>query len=196
MKISPKFTNEKWKSLIFDKEEDWLQGIDIFIDRIEGRFLTPISMMEKYEYAGFAVMALDCLLIETLQQFIEGKPSTPRRKGEVKSYFIKFLVNRFGEPFDNDEKMAEMFYDQIRNGLLHSAEVKKDSRIRKDSDLPIAKYTEQKTGLVINRDKFHSRLKQVIQQYVNDLKDNKNIELRNNFREKMDYIARVGIDES
>ncbi len=192
MKISPKYTNEEWKSLVFDKEKDWLQGIDIFNDRIKGRFMVPISKMAKYEYAGFAIMALDCLLIETLQQFIEGKPSTPRYK--VKDYFIKFLVKQFGEPFDVD--MALMFYDHIRNGILHSAEIKKDSLIRIDSDLPIAKYTEHKTGLVINRDKFHSRLKQVIQQYVNELKDNSNIELRSNFRKKMDYIARVGISES
>ncbi|GAG47133.1 unnamed protein product, partial [marine sediment metagenome] len=35
-----------------------------------------------------------------------------------------------------------MFYDKIRCGILHQAEVKSSSRIRIDSNLPIVKYSK------------------------------------------------------
>jgi len=52
---------------------------------MDGRFLDPISDLKDKKYTGFLIMAIDCLLIETLQQFIEGVPETPRGKNE--SYF-------------------------------------------------------------------------------------------------------------
>jgi hypothetical protein len=162
-------------------------SIAIFYDRINGRFLAPISKIEKYNFSGFVVMALDCLLIETLQQFVEGKAKTPNNGG--KEYFQKYLTKYIGEPFDN--QMAGMFFKQIRCGLLHQAEVHKNSLIRRTEDLPITKYTEKKTGLITNRIKFHERLKDAIEHYIEELRDPQNKELRNNFRKKMDYICRV-----
>jgi len=71
-------------------------------------------------------MAIDCLLIETLQQFIKGVSETPRRKNEC--YFKNFLISRFKEDFD-DEK-AKMFYEQIRCGILHCIRPKQ-KKVRK-----------------------------------------------------------------
>ena len=73
MRISPNYTCEDWQKLPFPAEEAWHKAVDIFKDRYRGRFLEPISRIEGYTYAGFAIMALDCLLIETLQQFYEGE---------------------------------------------------------------------------------------------------------------------------
>jgi len=40
-------------------------------------------------------MAIDCLLIETLQQFIKGVPETPRGKNE--SYLLKEFLKHLEE---------------------------------------------------------------------------------------------------
>src|ERR1700730_16968447 len=45
---------------------------------------------QTMRFSGFAVIATDCLLIETIQQFYEGKAETPRGKSE--QYFRKFLT--------------------------------------------------------------------------------------------------------
>jgi hypothetical protein len=177
--------------LRFNKEEDWEKGIDIFKDRIYGRFLEPISDLEKKKYTGFLIMAIDCLLIETLQQFIKGVPETPRGKNE--SYFKKFLISYFKEYFD-DEK-AKMFYRQIRCGILHQAETKENSKIKISHELPIVKFTKEKDGLIINRKKFHKKLKKAFKSYIGQLKDKTNEPLRNNFRKKMGYICRIEYQE-
>lgn len=100
MRISPRYTSDDWKRLSFETEADWDTAIDILTDRIEGRFLRPVAMIERYEFAGFATMAIDCLLIETLQQFVEGMPKTPGWEGE--KYFVKYLTVYFGGDFTDD----------------------------------------------------------------------------------------------
>ena len=74
MQISKQYFSEDWRVLKFEDEKEWLTAIDIFSDRLSSRFLKYINKIEKYKYSGFAVMALDCLLIETLQQFSDGVP--------------------------------------------------------------------------------------------------------------------------
>lgn len=95
-------------------------------------------------------MAIDCLLIETLQQFAEGVSETP--DGKSGCYFKNFLISYFKEDFD-DEK-AKMFYKQIRCGILHQAETKESSKIKTSHELPIVKFTKEKDGLIINRKNF------------------------------------------
>jgi len=121
MHISPQYTVDDYRNLTFSPEDEWQKAIDIFKDRIRGRFLKPISCIEGYTYAGFAVLALDCLLIETLQQFREGVSSTPSRQSGT--FFIRFLTETsFGSYFTKE--ISEMFYQQIRCGILHQAEIK------------------------------------------------------------------------
>lgn len=112
LRIAPKGRGEHWtiedyQKIDFAQEEGWQRAIDIFEDRIQWRFLEIIAQIERNEFAGFAVMALDCLLIETLQQFYEGQETTPPRKS--KEYFCRFLTETsFGKYFDHIKK-AEMF---------------------------------------------------------------------------------------
>lgn len=188
MRISPCYTVDDWKMLDLSKEKDWQKAIGIFEDRIRGRFLEFVKLIEHKEYAGFVVLAIDCLLIETLQQFRKGKPETPRRMSEC--YFVEFLTETsFKEFFD--KCTAGTFYKQIRCGILHQAEVKETSRVTKGKRNPLVGKTDDGQGLVINRDLFHSQLVEVFEGYLSDLRDPCNADLRCKFKKKMDYICRV-----
>jgi hypothetical protein len=187
MRISPRYDVDDWKRLTFSAESDWQKAIDIFADRIHGRFLKVVDMIEHYKHAGFAVMALDCLLIETLQQFREGDADTPKNKsGE---YFVRFLTDTAFADFFTKE-MAANFYDQIRCGILHQAETKENSILLIRSDIPLVAPTPDGRGLVINRILFHKQLVRVFEEYVSSLRDPSQAQVRSNLRKKMDLICR------
>ena len=188
MRISPEYNVDDWNSLTFSTEDEWQKAIDIFEDRIRGRFLDMIGAIEAHEYAGFAVMALDCLLIETLQQFREGEKRTPNGKSE--EYFVQFLADTSFKDFFTPE-MAKMFYKQIRCGILHQAETNENSRLLIRADVPLAATREDGTGLTINRRLFHQQLVRVFEEYVSRLRRASDDQLRSNFRTKMNCICRA-----
>jgi len=178
-----------WNEIDFSQETGWVKAINIFEDRIRGRFIDVIDTFSCRNGAGFAVMALDCLLIETLQQFREGKAETP--SGKSGKYFRRFLTQTsFNEHFNDD--LADLFYDQIRCGILHQAEVKKSSKVQTGDDVQLISKDET-DGLIINRRKFHKMMERVIQEYIDALRKNDPPDqtLRNNFRKKMDAICRI-----
>lgn len=187
MYISPNYTNEDWRDLDLSKEKDWQKAIDIFEDRIKGRFLEIIDTIQGLPYSGFAVLALNCLLIETLQQFRKGQGQTPRSKS--KEYFSEFLTERFRNFFNR--QTSEMFYNQIRCGILHQAEVKKSSRVLIREGVPLVSLADDGEGLVINRKLFHKQLVHEFEKYVSALQGPSNVTLRANFKKKMDRICRV-----
>lgn len=183
------WTIKEWKEIDFLQEPGWQKAIEIFEDRIRGRFLDVIDIFECRNGAGFAVLALDCLLIETLQQFREGKAETPR--GKSGEYFQLFLTETsFKDHFDNN--LADLFYDQIRCGILHQAEVKKSSRVQTKAEIPLI-VKDGNGGITINRRKFHEKLALVFQEYINALRksDPPDQSLRENFCIKMNAICRM-----
>lgn len=190
VRISPNSTVNDWKALTFSTEKDWQKAIDIFEDRYNARFMKVIRFVEGYEYSGFAVLALDCLLIETLQQFREGVSETPPRKSE--NYFVRFLTETsFGRFFDR--RLATMFYKQIRCGILHQAEIKDSSRVLIRSTVLLVGLAKDRNGLIINRILFHRQLVKEYKNYVSQLRKNNppNSKLRSNFKTKMDRICHV-----
>jgi hypothetical protein len=182
--ISPNYTVQDWRVLDFSGEEDWQKAVAIFEDRIRGRFLNMIDHIQCELFAGFAVMALDCLLIETLQQFYEGVHETCGPPG---NYFKRFLTQTaFRKYFDG--KMAKCFYTHIRCGILHQAEIKGSSRIRIDTP-DLVRWADDRRGLVINRKMFHRKLVEIFENYVAQLRDPTNQGLREKFKNKMDAIC-------
>jgi len=195
MRISEKYEAAHWKALKFKCEKDWEQGIAIFVDRIQGRFFNFVDKIKDDTYAGFAVMALDCLLIETLQQFREGVEESSivvngRTKGQSKEFFKRFLTKTSFKKYFNDD-MAVIFFKKIRCGILHQAEIKGDSRIRICKSDPLVKKTDNE-GLIINRQLFHMQLEEVFREYVEDLRDPANSDLREKFKNKMNFICASG----
>jgi len=189
IEIAPGSKAEEWQNLNLDNPNspDWQRAIEIFEKRIRGRFLQPITCMECLPFSGFAVMALDCLLIETLEQFKRGVHETPRGCG--KHFFVSFLTDfdlGMGEHFD--EALAGKFYQHIRNGILHQAEIKGKSRLRIQLDTMVQKAPDG-DGVVIDRRQFHQALVAVFERYLERLRDPDAQTLRARFRRKMDAIV-------
>jgi len=194
MYIAPGIHQDVWHGLELDddKIENWEKAIDILRKRIFSRYIEPVDILiekDKNRNAlerryGFTILAIDCLLIETLQAFKDGLTDT---KGKSKSIFVRFLrtSSSFKKYFQTD-KDAEKFYEHYRCGILHQAEVGEDSLVWSVGDLK----GEINGKQYVNRSKIHEFLKNDFNQYLGDLKDPNDKLLRNNFRKKMDFITR------
>src|SRR5690349_17854719 len=72
LRISPNYTADDWQALDRTNPHDWDKAAKILNDRIHGRFLQYADECLKSSFSGFVVLAIDSLLLETLQQFREG----------------------------------------------------------------------------------------------------------------------------
>jgi hypothetical protein len=188
MRISRNFTIDDWKALDLSTDASWECAVKMLKDRLETRYLEHIRCLLPMKTSGFAVLALDCALIETMEQFKRGARTTPYGKG--KEYFVSFLTSsKFTEHFTAER--AVIFYKQIRCGLLHQSEAGEKSRIKRGGSLPLVSDTEDKKSLILNKNLFHELLEEEIELYYADIRSGATPERRRNFRKKMDGICRI-----
>ncbi len=133
IKIAHGFTVGDWQALDLSSatfNECWEKAIYIFEKKIRNRFLDPISILLKSEVElnpkekqnGFSIMAILCLLVESLQCFVEGRGHS---KSISKDVFVRFLSEN--EPFRTKPKftpaIAGEIFTHFRCGILHQAEI-------------------------------------------------------------------------
>ena len=194
MYIAPGIHRDEWLKLELDDAAslDWNRAIEIFAARIQSRYLEPVDLLIKADESrspierryGFSIMAIDSLLIETLQSFRDGLTDT---KNKSKQMFKKYLTERRGFRDHFDEKQAERFFYYFRCGILHQAEIMGPSLLW---SVGLVKGEKADGTPYINRTRFHEILKEDFKRYCDELKDPANSELRKNFRTKMDFITR------
>jgi hypothetical protein len=194
MYIAPGIHKNEWLKLNLNDAEstDWNRAIEIFNARIQSRYLEPIDLLIKADEKrspverryGFSIMAIDCLLIETLQSFRDGLTDTRNKSKEM---FRKFLTKREGFREHFDATQAERFYYDFRCGILHQAEIMGPSLLW---SVGLLKGEKADGTPYINRTKVHELLEDEIKRYPDELRDPANSELRKNFRIKMDFITR------
>ena len=85
-----------------------------------------------------------------------------------------------------DPASAKLFRETIRNGILHQAEVKGSSLVRRDG--PIVQVTSTGDGVIVNPVEFHGRLEDAFKEYIEELKQPSSL-LRKTFRIKFEFIA-------
>lgn len=192
MKISLKYTDDDWHKLDLDKnEKDWETAIHILESRINERYFNPVDVLLKSEKTlpfdkrsfGFSILAIDCLLVEMLQSFIEGRESS---EGKSKKVFVRFLTTRpkFKEHF-KDENLANKFYSEYRSGILHQGEVQGDGLLWSIGEIVM----NIENRIVVNRTSFHEAIKDEFSDYLNKLRSPTETNLRKNFRKKMSSIC-------
>lgn len=193
--ISKKYTYEDYLKLEFElnsPEEVWEKAIDIFIDRINSRFFYAIDKLmenkDRYEMLkyGFAIMTLQCSLIDTFAKFRYGSnKQTERFYIFLKEYLIKNIDE------EEKQKMASKFYKDIRCGLVHSGSTENMSGLSCDA---VNLITTMKNGNkeFISVDIFimDKELRKYFKEYINRLR-NKDEELRKNFVKIMNHVCKV-----
>jgi len=192
MKIAPGIEAADWTGLDLSKPEgpDWERGISILEQRLRGRFTEAVEFLiaddEKRlptdRRFGFAVLGIDCMLVETLEAFRQGLTDT---RWKAKELCTTFLTTRpaFKAFFTPD--LATRFYYEFRCGLVHNAQVFGTGRIW--SVGPLLQLDGDR--ITVNRSAFHLALLEEIRLYLEELCDPANTELRGRFRSKMDFVA-------
>jgi len=209
-------------------QEAWRCAIEVFERRIRERFLSGIEALETADsksdisvadeapadcstlpqingivVPGFAIMALCCLLAETLQSF-RCKTEMPQKSEGPCLYpngscirvsqtttadaFKEFLRRpAFGGAFA-DEQIASSFVNGVRNGILHEAETRNWVIWRSEPENQIV--AKEGKGYALNRGAFYRALKHDFADYLADLRNPKQLDLRARFRKKMNDIAK------
>lgn len=148
-------------------------------DRMSERYIEPMHVdLEKKN--GFTIMAVSCLLIETLESFIQGWPDT---KNKSQLAFCKFFDRNGGfYPFGGE---SQNFYKHVRCGILHQGETTGGWHIRRSGAL------FDKRTRTINAKLFHDEVAKVLKCYCTELQNSDwSAPIWQSFRNKMRSVCK------
>jgi hypothetical protein len=199
LEIAAGYRKSEWNQLsLIDASDpaanDWVAAISIFETRIRRRFIDPIDTLISLETGlarqnfGFVILAVDCLLIETIQGFREG---VSNHSGKSERLFVNFLSQwpTFVTSIpvgDRPNDWAKTFYRDCRCALHHTGATGIDFRVGVKGPAIIL----NKSLVEINRTEFHKELSSEFEKYLADLAALPNATLRLNFRNKMNDLCR------
>lgn len=130
-------------------------GAFIF-DRFNERYFNPILKADKSIKSGFTMMAVSCLVIEALESFIYGKEDTTR---EGKKMFNSFFSRE--KSFAYFRSDDSWFYNDIRCGILHQAEIRKGWKLTRSNSAKLIDHSSR----TINANKFVLELRKSVKAY-------------------------------
>ncbi|MCQ0990334.1 hypothetical protein [Jiella marina] len=195
--IAPGHRLRTWKSLTLSEANgataDWTKGIAILNARIRRRFIEPAQLLIDAENGkgrgtnGFAVLAIDFLLIETIQGFREGLIN---HNGKSKALFKAFLTNwpafiACVPQHGNANDLAVNVYEQGRCALHHTGSTDRIT-VRKSGKVFVFSHDRR---ITVNRTLLHQQLVNAFDSYLAELKVPANADLRRKFKRKMDHIC-------
>jgi hypothetical protein len=186
LSISPRYTSLDWQALDSNNPKDWSKAADIISDRLDGRFLRFARTCLQDKHSGFVVLAIDCLLAETIQQFRDGVTNGHRRSEEMVKRFLEGV--RFQPDFDAAARKA--FYLDIRCGLLHQAEAKRMWLIRRKQPALLQKVATGQ-GYIVDVERFHAGLQGSLNDYLELIAEPTSSVVRSNLWKKMHQICSV-----
>lgn len=223
LEIAGKLTIQDWiyleKVLKTDEDDNWSLAFYFFEERIRTRYLNPINAildMDLKTGEGFAVVNLQCSLIETIESFINGwiynaeKDKSKQiianrwynKKIEVNNLVqidkldqdkslknVDIFISFFNkrDPFKDLLIKGDDFFWNIRCALLHETQTKNGWKIWADGP---DKSIDNK---IIYRNNLQKDIETVIENYKKSVLENDNkttIELRENFKAKFNHICK------
>jgi hypothetical protein len=207
-KLGPGLTVASWEAIqgkLSDESygADWETAIAGIEGRFQERFIKPadnIQAMDRDtnegpafpEGRGFAIVALDCLLLESLYGYEMGKHT--KGYGETKTAFTVLLGSRrqFAKAFVPEDRAA-LFAAAVRHGLLHDGETRHGWIIRQGrSNGPlVGRLSDDR--LVLYRDPFHAAVKAYVAEYFEILRSSHDAERtkrRKAFRARVEELCK------
>ena len=212
IKIAGLLTIKAWKDLEdivnSSTNKNWENAFNFFEQRITTRYLNPIHKILNMNLStgeGFAVVNLQCSLIETIECFYNGwiyEKSDYKKNGAVVKYpigsndkmknkhvFENFFKER--EPFKKVNIDGKSFYQDVRCALLHETQTKNGWVIR---DKHYDRFYEEIEGeKIIYRTNFQTSIETVIGKYKKDIVEGEaaSKDLHENFKAKLNHICKV-----
>lgn len=186
MLISPHYRDADWNRLNLSNpstnEDDWQTAAHIVEDRFRGRLIKWIDKIASEQFSGFAVLALDCVLIEALWGFETGKQSP----GSTELY-EKFLTRPIFKSNGFDQKAAGSFCSCIRTGIAHDGETRKGWLI--EMTVPKGKIIETTSSgeYRLNRTEFHTAVVSQFEEWLQRVREPRSGE-RKRMRDRMEQI--------
>jgi hypothetical protein len=211
IKISKNFSVEDWKLIrleLLTSNEKWIEAIQVFEDRINSRFLSPIDKIQslnKNEGEGFSIALISVVLLEFIAAFElgkvykvyskEGEIIAPHQYKSTISLLKEFLeTNHIFKPHFTNPENVYNFYTNIRCGLVHEARTLGNDVIISSQSFKNTKkdsiYFKQNDEWRLNRDLLLATINEFVQNYKARLLGNE-FDLRNRFIIKMDEIAGI-----
>lgn len=152
---------------------------EFFVERFTERFVAPIEMLPSKAKHGFTIMAISCLLIETLESFWQGWPTSV---GKSQQAFRQFFTR--SSHFQELSNHGPSFYKHVRCGILHQAETTGGWHIQRKGTL------FDEATLTLNATVFHRKLQRDIEDYAALLRSESwDSERWLNFRKKMKAVC-------
>lgn len=217
IKIAQNLTIKNWedleKKLKTNLNSNWDEAYKFFELRISSRYLKPINSileLKSNNGEGFAIVNLQCSLIEMIESFINGwiyshKPRGWFKKGQKSEVisnaciFKSFFANRIN--IKNLKIDGGDFYDSVRCGLLHETQTKNNWKIKLDTEKTGLCYEEKDEFKIIYRENFQRYLELLIDDYKNAIINRLNFdnisscELRVNFISKFNHICKESLEK-
>lgn len=189
------------------------QVVDAFRQRIADWYLDPANELAKNGHFAFSVMALNCLLIDTLSQFEAGIDSSDRSK--FKGFIRTRLPSAYSQPVTPNirhedgrsavvEDVADALYHGFRCGILHTAHITPYGGVDPGASTPVrvepsgkVKYKDTGTdcpSVIINPLILLKDVTAAFEKYIRELMDPSKTALRDNFKKK--FSTSFGVDLS
>jgi hypothetical protein len=198
VELSPKKTIGDWKA-IRDQlsagvtSQIW-EGVlrDFYYERLKSRYLDPIKAIQskpEFKGEGFAIVAIQCSLIEFLESCLQGRnynyknPVPPYEYNISGDLFVSFFTER--QPFKPhfDRHLARAFYTEVRCAVLHEARTKGKWVIKARNPSLIVDSNER----ILYRDNFQEGIIQFISDYRSMVPQD--IELQEAFIRKFNHLC-------
>lgn len=178
-------TVAKYRAWCAQADEGWSKKPAFIQRRLNERYIAPIRRMKIETKNGFLIMAVCCLLIETLESFYQGHEDT---KGASGTIFKDFFANHARFRAIHDAGLSKSFFEDVRCGILHQGETKGGWTISRSPSCPMFVPGNCADGPKLNATLFHNELSRQIRDYARDLSHPRDSNLRNNFDAKMKRI--------
>jgi hypothetical protein len=210
LRISRKYDCGQWAAISTQLDRDgklgvnnepgWLTAIEIVRDRFESRFLEYVRAMLPSEFAGFAVLVLDSLVIEALARARGGQRKQPGQSTRLVTEFLRerraFRRHFLDKSHDKDHPgkcqcVACDFYRNVRSGLIHEGETQSGWLVRYGESRFLR--SRRDGTRVLDRNRFHAAVESEFKTYLRELRrDNADgAELRKNLKELLDGVCSV-----
>ena len=161
-------------------ENQEAQKIVAFVkQRFAERYIVPMRV-EKSKKNGFTIMAISCLMIESLESFYQGWEDS---NSKSQLAFCNFFDRN--DNFEFIRGYSQEFFKCVRCGILHQGETTKGWHIQRKGEI------FQKQSKTIDAKLFHDEVEVALNKYCKALEsEDWNSDIWKKFRNKMNTVCK------